>query len=287
MSYKFIFDTNVLDEESTAKLQDAGLTQACRSGRFAFYVTSVLLKERLHFITKGRIPSRAMKPLRLFIELEWQRLFNELGGPTGICKNELEGKDRADYLFMDYRVIKENLGLVLNGGQLTERDRKIIADDTVQWRTKKKKNQEAYKLMRKDINAELRRNKTITRKNANFKSFLDLNFEKTAISKIRDSINSSVDKDQLVDYWLKHKRGCPYFNKFIEGWLFTAWHFMAAEQEPKFDINAYEDIEHLIYLINLDGIISNEKGFIKTAAKALYPDKDFFTVNEFIARLKK
>ena len=65
-----------------------------------------------------------------------------------------------------------------------------------------------------------------------------------------------------------------------------AWHFMVGEPEPTVDINAYEDIEHLIYLIGVDGIVSDEKGFMKAACEALFPNRDFLTTAQFVARLK-
>ncbi len=64
-----------------------------------------------------------------------------------------------------------------------------------------------------------------------------------------------------------------------------AWHWMAVEQEPEIDINAHEDIEHLIYLIGADGIVSNEKRFLKIACGELFPGKDFMSVEQFVARL--
>ncbi len=66
-----------------------------------------------------------------------------------------------------------------------------------------------------------------------------------------------------------------------------AWYAMAMEQEPKIDPNAYEDIEHLVYLNSVDGIVSNEKGFMKKACQELFPDKDFLSADEFIGRLKR
>ena len=287
MSYKFIIDTNVLDEESAQRLRDGGIIDACVSGRFAFYVTPILLKERFDFASKGKIPRGAVAPLTLLAELKWQRLFSEPGGPDGIYTKELEGKPRADYLFMDYQSIKNALRLFLNGGGFTDEGKKIIAEDTKQWSAKKKANKVAYKAMREDVTKKLQKNKSFSRKESNFKLFIETNFEPTAIDKIQHSINSTVPKERLVDYWRTNKARCPYFNKFVEGWLFIAWHFMAVEQEPKIDPNAYEDIEHLIYLSGLDGIVSNEKGFMRAACKTLYPDKEFLSVEQFILRLKR
>lgn len=287
MSYRFIFDTSVLDEKSVKDLRNAGIVSVCNSGRFAFYMTPVLLKERLHFTAKGRIPQGAIEPVKLLVDLKWQKLFNEPGGPEGIYTQELEGKSRTNYLFIDHRSIKENLKLILDGGEFIDAAKQTIAEDFEQWTSKKNKNRDAYKLMRVDVTKKLQKDKKLSRKDSDFKSFLGLNFESVAVEKIRGSINSVVSKDRLVEYWLKHRARCSYFNKFIEGWLFTVWYFMAVEQEPKIDANAYDDIEHLVYLIGLDGIVSNEKGFIMSACKALYPDKEFLSVEQFVRMLEQ
>lgn len=287
MNYKFIFDTSVLDDESVEDLRKAGILSVCNSGRFAFYMTPILLKERLHFTAKGRMPKSAVESIKLLTDLKWQRLFNEPGGPEGIYTQELESKSQAESLFIDHCSIRENLKLILNGGEFVDEARREIDNDFKQWASKKTNNRDAYKLMRTDVTKKLQIDKKLSRKDSNFRSFLELNFEPTAIDKIQRSINSTVPKEKLIEYWRKHKARCPYFNKFVEGWLFIAWHFMAVEQDPKIDPNAYEDIEHLVYLVGLDGVVSNERGFMKIACKALYPDKDFLSISEFISRFKK
>ncbi len=286
MSYKFIIDTNVLDEKSSEQLREGGILQACNSGRFAFYATPVLLTERMRFVSKGVVPVPAIKPLRLLFELKWQRLFNEPGSPDGICAAELEGKSQNKYLFSDHRPVKENLDRILNGDELTASAKQEIDAYFGRWAEKKENNREQYKLMRADFVEKLRQDKSLSRKGSNFKAFLPLQFEPTAIEKIKKGINSKIPADQMVEYWTKHRERCPYFNKFIEGWLFTAWYFMAVDPDPAIDINAHEDVEHLIYLTGLEGIVSNEKGFMRAACKALFPNKDFLTTEQFVARLK-
>ena len=61
---------------------------------------------------------------------------------------------------------------------------------------------------------------------------------------------------------------------------------MASELEPKIDTNAQDDIEHLLYLIGVDGIVSNETDFMSTACKQLFPEKNFLSVAQLIRRLK-
>jgi hypothetical protein len=286
MSYKFIIDTNVLCEESANQLIKGGIISACNSGRFSFYATPILITESTNFVTKGKIPLRAIKPLKLLTELKWQRLFNEPGGPDGIYTGELEGKSRTEYLFTDYQPVKQKLAFISNGGQFTDEAKREMSAYLTQRTAEKVKNHESYKLIRADLIKKLQENKSLSRKDSKFDPVLKLRFEPTVIEKIKTSINSNVPKDKLIECWTKHKERCPYFNKVIEGWLFTAWYFMAVEPEPKIDINASEDIEHLVYLLGLDGIVSNEKGFIKAACETLFPNKNFLTVEQFVKRLR-
>lgn len=287
MSYKFIFDTNVLKPEIAQQLEEKGFKEACYSGRVAFYFTPVLLKERFDFLLKGAIPETTKVAIGLLLSIRWQRLFNDLNGPEGIYALELEGKLPSEYLFRSYSEVRTNLELVFQGGVLLNEAREDMQRNKDRWLGQKQKNCIAFKEMREQINNHLRKNPSLTREGSKFSDFRDANFEKTAIDKINKSINSQISKEILIEYWKKYRERCPYFNKFIEGWLFMAWYAMAMEQEPKIDPNAYEDIEHLVYLNSVDGIVSSEKGFMKKACQELFPDKGFLSVDEFMECLER
>lgn len=279
MSYKFIFDTNVLKSEIVQKIE-----KECYFGKLAFYFTPALLKERLDFLLKGAIPETTKVPIRFLLSIRWQRLFNDLNGAEGIYTLELEGKLPSEYLFTSYSEVRKNLELVLQGGVLSGETRKYVQNAKDGWLEKKQKNCSTFKEMREQINDCLRKNRSLTRKGSKFSDFRDANFEEIAIDKINKSINSQISKVNLIEYWKKHKERCPYFNKFIDGWLFMAWYAMAIES--KIDSNAYEDIEHLVYLNSVDGIISNENGFMKKACQELFPNKDFLSADEFINKFR-
>lgn len=282
MSYKFVFDTNVIKTESVQKLKEDGLEAACNSGRFAFYFTPVLLKERFDFLLNGTIPETAKEPIQFLLSLKWQKFFNDLNGPEGILTSELEGKLPSEYLFINSSQIRTNLELVLGDGELSDEVGEEVQRDKDRWSGQKQQNRVVYKEMREQINGRLRKNPSLTRKGSKFSDFRDSNFEKAAIDKIQKSINSSVPKDRLIEFWKKNQARCPYFNKFVEGGLFKPWYFMSSQQDPRIDPNAYEDIEHLLFLNSVDGIVSNEQGFMKEACQELFPDKDFMTVGQFI-----
>ncbi len=285
MSYKFILDTNVLREDSVDRLKEAGLVEACESGRLAFYFTPVLLKERSDFLFLGSIPETAKKPFEFLLSLRWQRFFNDPNGIGGIYTLELEGKLPSEYLFTSHSQIKENLTLVLQGGELTQEAKSEVQRDMDRWSGQRQKNPIAYRKMREEINEHLRKNLSLRREGSKFLDFRAANIESIAIDKIKSSINSQMPKNALIEYWKKNRDRCPYFNKFIEGQLYQAWYAMATPAEPKIKPNDYEDIEHLVYLNSVDGIVSNERGFMRSACQELFPDKDFLSVDEFVDKI--
>jgi hypothetical protein len=65
----------------------------------------------------------------------------------------------------------------------------------------------------------------------------------------------------------------------------VAWKTINSKGTPEIDLNCLEDIQHLMYLIGVDAIISEERGFMKEACKELFPDKDYLSVDEFISKI--
>src|SRR3989338_1578221 len=184
MSYKFIFDTNVLNEKSVKELRSAGIVEGCNSGRLAFYMTPILMQERFQFAGKGKIHPDAIEPVKLLIDIKWQRLFNQFGGSDGIFAGELEGRFQRNYLFINHDAHKRTLSLFLAGGEFDNEGKHIITDDWCQWTKKKKNNKETYRLMRQDVNEIFKKHPSLSRKKLNFSTFLNLRFESTALNKI-------------------------------------------------------------------------------------------------------
>ena len=279
MSYKFIFDNNVLSRVSIERLTASGLIEACNSGRFALYIPPVLFTELLHFLSREEISKNAKDNVKFLTKIRWQRVFNDPNGPQGIYTMELEGKLASEYLFINnYDVIRRNLENMLNGMTLRKEDRKEIEE----WIEKNNfRCKETIFEMRKDVDKLFKNNPEASRKDYKFLDFLKEQFEDTAKDIIRRGINSFFPKSHLLNLWMKNKKRCLYFNKFIEGLVFWRWYYTMMEPRPRIDDNAFKDIEYLIYLNGVDGIVSNEKNFMKAACTELFPDKDFWSVDEF------
>lgn len=269
-------------------MMDADLLGSIKRDIISPYLTTTLVSETMFFITESpaKWVPQAIENAKFFLTVPWTRMFREPAGPMGIYVNELEGKLPREYLFYDRQytasIINGIRGEIDGSNPLDDEERRLIREEKETWKQKKIQNHKHYKLMRDDIKRKAAVFKE-DRKNLDFKNFRDMLFEKEAIKKIEGSINSSIPKDKLVAFWKANRHHYPHFNTFIEGQLFMAWHSMATDQ--KIDVNGYEDIEHLIYLNDVDAIVGNEKGFMKEAVRILFPQKEYLTLDKFIQKL--
>ena len=131
--------------------KEAGIINACSSGRFSFYATPMLLSERFGFADQGRINPKAVSAVQLLFDIKWQRLFNELGGQEGILTSELEGKCQSEFIFQNHKFIKSALGDFLAGKEFNDNDKNIIAADRKRWALEKENNKNSYRAMWDDI----------------------------------------------------------------------------------------------------------------------------------------
>ncbi|MBF0522089.1 MAG: hypothetical protein HQL24_03415 [Candidatus Omnitrophica bacterium] len=271
MSYKFILDSSVIDEKSIDELKAAGLERACLSGKLSFYVTPPLLKECFHFASRGKMPEELKTCIKYLLGFKWQRIFNEISGSEGIYAMELKGKCPSEYLFSPYAYLREGIQNLVQGNEIEDNGKKEIQQYIENWEARKDQNRKVLCEIRDMFGSKC---------NPSFKEYFNSVFETTAIYKIKKSINSHDSKEVIIEYWQQHKDRCSHFNKFVEGELFVIWN--AAVTKQKLDNNSQDDIEHLVYLNDVDGIVSNEKGFMKESARVLFPDKDYLSLDEFI-----
>lgn len=80
--------------------------------------------------------------------------------------------------------------------------------------------------------------------------------------------------------WRKNRGRCVYFTDWITGLLYI--HFYAMCYSGEIDRNAQADVQNLLYLRDTDGIISEDKRFMKKAWEDLYKPqgKQYLTINE-------
>jgi len=79
-------------------------------------------------------------------------------------------------------------------------------------------------------------------------------------------------KHIAVFYWAFNKKRCGYFTEWATGLLYMQYYAMTYPNDA-IDKNAQADIQHLIYLRDADGIISEDLSFMKKAWEELYKDR--------------
>lgn len=286
MSYKFIIDTSAASDFGQVEVDI--INRLCQDGTCSFYLTQTLLEERSSFITKPKSewPNTAVQSLKFIGELKIQRTFKQLAGNEGILTNELEGRANGRYFFEPIEATKEIQRKLLG---LTE---EIIPEDVIReiidfrstWATEKQLNKERFKAARCEILSDMKKEGQQV-KNSTFEGVCQNLFEKQAISIINKEINSTKPKQELIKYWQNNRALCPYFNAVVRLKVYTRWHH--CDGSARIDKNEADDRHHLTYLTGLDGIISHEtkeSSFMKMACKAVFPDKDYLSVTEFIKK---
>ena len=281
MDYKFIFDNSVLDQSNIAKLKGTRLIEGCASGALSFYMTPILLEEALHFIPSGRMPQQLVEIFRFIQDLSWSRLYNTVKGSDGIYAMELNGHFPSEYLFAPDKYVRQTVNDLCNGGEAGVDDKEAIKTYNASWKQRKGENREIYREIRDNVKIQ---------DGFSFQDYVQRHIEERSIYKITKSINSTKPKEELISYWKAHKERCPHFNKFVEGEMYIVYYaYRYKGEEAKnnpLDTNAPDDVEYLVYLNDVDCIVSNDNSFMRQAAKELFPQKDFFSVEEFIDRIR-
>lgn len=274
MSYKFIFDTAAIDQYSIKKFQRARLREKCASKQFIFYITPPLLQECLGSIPTNRQNMTNFNPVffQFILSLSIGACFKEI---NEILTAELEDKFSNEFLFEDNP--SEELQAIIKAAAVKQ----LIAPDAADIELVKKKTAG----IKDDVGIYLKkeRNSSKPKDGGKFSDYLKESFCENSILYIKEHLSSGKQKDVLIEYWQKNKLKCPYFNKFIEGMMFFKW-CMQYRRDMKIDKNGMDDIEHLVYLLGADGIVSEDK-FLKVASQEIFPDKDFLSVEEFIAKI--
>jgi hypothetical protein len=213
MSYKFILDTTILQLLPIEKLNKTNLIRASQSGRFSFYVTPILLKERLNFLfnPKATIDDQVLTVAKFLCDLKWQGFFREPGGPEGIFAIELEGRTYPRYIFNDdwKGNIKRALANFLAGnGCLTEQDKQRLVENDAKWQEKKKDNKKLYLGAWGDAISQWKERYgklPPPKEESRFVAFCNSSFEKEAIQLI-NNVESSHPKESLISYWREYKQ---------------------------------------------------------------------------------
>ena len=77
------------------------------------------------------------------------------------------------------------------------------------------------------------------------------------------------DLDAIADRWIRNKSFYPYFTEFVHDMLYEKYYAMTKSNAP-LDRNAQADLDVMAHLLQADVLVSNEKGFLRTAFDDLW-----------------
>lgn len=285
MSKKYIFDSNAVSRnENIDKLKSSNLVSKISSGEISLYLTPTLLEERLDFLDKpiAERNEQGIAAGKYVLSLPFKRVFRDIFGPEGILMLELEQNLMSSTLYLSQsdsdHLISEAI-LRLNN----EIDDEDYFRSKLEWRERKKARRGNYVDMRK-YTAQKFDEENLNWLNARFEMFYKENLISHGKTIIMENSNNPELDRMIVDRWEKDPKRFPYWNDFVRGRLYLAFYAMNPSY-GKIDEGAHEDLDQLLYLRRVDGIISNEKKFMKNAHEYLYPDKEFLSVDEFVKKL--
>ncbi|MDD5505514.1 MAG: PIN domain-containing protein [Candidatus Omnitrophica bacterium] len=280
-SMRVVLDTSVFHNFDYSSVI---LKRLKEKGIIKVYITPMLLEEISRLMFHNRASEDLKKKLQFILDVSSERWFED---NFVIFQSELSLLSRRkDYQFLYAQVakdLKDNIELVLEGGMFDDdAERKGKAD--LETNIRKAKNLRAIGVEMRQIIMQgvekLRiKHKDITETWQNFK---DKNIERWGVQLIRrkDCYSKAFQLSALL-VWAMNKNKCPYFYNWVQGLLYTEFYNMKYPNMA-IDEHAQADIQHLIFLRDVDAIVSEDKKFMRKAWEDLYASsgKKYFSISE-------
>jgi len=86
-----------------------------------------------------------------------------------------------------------------------------------------------------------------------------------------------------VAHWSRNIKRYRFFSAFVDGLLFAAYYAMVEQNEP-IDKNTQADVEVLMYMPDVDILVSNDRRFLKSTFDTFWRPKGkiLFSTEEFV-----
>lgn len=260
-----------------------------RAGKITVYITPMLLEESFRLMLHNKASNDMKKRLQFILDISAERWLED---NFEIFKSELSLLPRRkDYQFLSVKseqILKDNIRKVIAGGGFGDAETYVRANEELRKNVSKASNfREHGKEMRKTVAQKLKglgkKHKDITETWQFFKGS-GLNKWGRGLIRRKECYGKMFQLSALV-VWTMNKSKCPYFYDWAQGMLYSKFCDMKYP-DMKIDKNAQADIQHLVFLREVDAIISEEKKFMRKAWQDIYAPigKKYFSVDE-IARL--
>jgi hypothetical protein len=283
-----VIDTNVFSAGSFERLAVSPFQDLVRRRKLMPVYSHVFLEETLNAHARENRREQLVNHWLPFVAATVDRFCDDF---EGIFRRELvQAKGRRTNIFMSPR----------RQANLVEGLRTIPAIG--QWRaleeTNTKRSWERQKRQHlKDISVEARKQldnwRRANKHDPRAVAYLDWNRVLKgnlihAGKQFIPAVIKSGNQSEVVSRWVRNPSAYPYFTEFVRHMLYAQYHAMTRPGE-KIDINAQQDGDLMIHLINADALVSNEVGYLRSAFDALWRPrgKVLFTCEEFVRLLQR
>lgn len=291
---KIIFDRSAFHEHFDL-LKGSRLSQLTAESKIIVYHTAQFLDETLHIADSKRQDRKD--------ELKWQWPFFQsicnggffkpllVGQPPklkSVCDEELDGREKDSnwpLISASHRSsIEAKIAKLLEGsGPLPE----LITARPIYDQN------EQIKKQNKATRFKLRSEHTL-RKGETFREYHQSLFVDAASLLIHRppgqlQILAPLDQPKVkFDAWKRDPTKFPHFTAFV-GSLIYSLYDAEQNQNSALDRNWQSDAEQLCFLVDVDAMVSSDRGFMKRAFEALWQpsQKRYFTPEEFVTFLSK
>lgn len=274
----------ILDRSSFSRFDDLSekLLVLIKNKRASVWVTPMLLSETAEMMLKQSYVDEARRHLKFILQISEERWFQD---NFEIFRSELGiWPRRNDYYFLkslDEASWKKTMAALANGGNFTSVATKEIADGNALNRGKMKRLRKTGIEMRLEIAEKVRQiNRSTKDIRETWNDFVSKSLVKFGIDMlIKHKYYTKFLSCISVQRWEKNPDAFPFFKDWISGMLYIQYYAMRHQNDP-LDQNAQSDIQHLLFFRMADGIVSEEKKFMKSAWQELYAPqgKQYYSV---------
>ena len=273
---RVLLDNSILTTENIILLKKSKLLDLSKKHSIKIYGNPILLDEIYNLWSLGR-KTEMKKYLEYILEISNERWFRDT---EGMLRLELENKNLTNKYFFynnsEKMRIENQIKYLLISEQLTKEDEQEI-----------KRIKDEIELRKSNFNgccSLLRNQKKVNLKQLNFNDFYSQYSDYCGEELLSRQLNISKE-NSIINNWKKNKNNFPYSDLWVKGIMYIIF-YAYVECNKMLDKNANFDINQLIFLKDLDVVVSEEQRFLKSACNALYGNtKRYFSVEDLLFSL--
>lgn len=286
---RVVLDTNVFGKDHFDALDRSPVRRLCRSGRVTLIYGDVFLEEIAQAYMAQSARLDLVQRWLPFVAETTDRLCRNL---SDIWNEELvQGRGPNASIFMSkeeqQNVLSHFASIPLDGSWSLVAETKVARDRV---KAKKQAQRKLSLEMREEVLRRLRQRKGVRAE----PGLVALG------EKVRGEITQFIGQEMIrkyvrpkdpipiISHWLRDQHRFPYFTQFAANIAFKEAHFMT-QADAQVDFNAQADLDVMTHLLRADILVTNEKGFMRSAFDYLWRPrkKVLFTSDEFVGYLER